>query len=68
MIEVLFCVEVFRLGDPAERRDDEAVAVRGGSVNALQQVALLHHLHALEREVDYFGMWIRGGLSVLTGE
>jgi hypothetical protein len=42
--------------------------VRGGRVNALKQVALLDHLHALEREVDYFGMWIRGGLSILRGK
>ena len=66
VIEVLFRVEVLRLGDPAERRDDEAVAVRGGRVDTLKEVALLHHLHAFEREVDYLGMWIRGGLSVLS--
>jgi hypothetical protein len=42
--------------------------VRGGRENALKQVALLHDFHAFEREVDYLGMWIRGGLRVLSGD
>ncbi len=68
MIEVFLCVEVLRLRDPAERRDDEAIAVRRGSVNVLKQIGLLHRLHALEREVDYLGVEIRNGLDILSRE
>jgi hypothetical protein len=42
--------------------------VRSGGVHTQKQVALLHHLHAFEREIDYFRMWIRGRLSILRSE
>jgi hypothetical protein len=53
LIEVLPCIEILRLADPAERLEDEAVAVRRGGVDVRKELVLPHYVHALERDVDY---------------
>ena len=57
-VEILLREEILRVTDPAERLEDEAVAVRRRRVNVREQLALLDRLHALEREIDYF--WMTG--------
>jgi hypothetical protein len=68
VVEVFLREEVLRLADPAERLEDEAVAVRRGGVDVLQQISLLQRIHALEREVDYLGAAGYCGLCCLRRE
>jgi hypothetical protein len=60
VIEVLASVEIFGLADPAERLEDEAVAVRSRGVNVVSEIVLPDDFHALEREIHDLGMRRRG--------
>src|SRR6266550_2135774 len=68
VIEVLLGEKVLRFADPAERLEDDAVAVRRRSVDVLKQLALFDDMHALEREVDYLRVSRPCWLGSLRGE